>query len=105
LAASPPARPAYCLPALRPGRASDASDDDDGDGDDDDDGVFDDGALCPAQGPRSSLHSTDGGYSVSLVSLTGSSNSEIYRSYLDPTSTSATARAIRSRKNRDQCAV
>ena len=47
----------------RPGRASDVSDDDDGD----DGGVFDDGALCPTQGPRSLLHSTNGDYSVSLV--------------------------------------
>ena len=30
----------------------------DGDDDDDDDGVADVGALCPWQGPRSSLHPT-----------------------------------------------
>lgn len=41
--------------------ASDAFDD--GDGDDDDD-VFVDGALCPVQGPRSSLHPTSGYYSA-----------------------------------------
>lgn len=50
------------------GRAFDVFDDDGGDVvvDDDDDGVFDDGALCPAQGPRSLLHSTNGDYSLSL---------------------------------------
>lgn len=47
-------------PTALPVAASDVSDD--GDGDDDD--VFDDGALCPVQGPRSSLHPTSGYYSA-----------------------------------------